>query len=231
MQHRKLIPSPAMTVAVLALVAGLSGTSVAATQLIAGASRAGSHHHHRGPRGPRGPQGPKGDTGPQGPQGPQGPRGTAGPQGLKGDVGSQGLKGDTGQPGPAGPTVFMGHINALNFANNSDGSAMPTGLSTDGNGTSGPTFNETLSPNFAMTLTSLSVHVRYPPTGQSQIAFYLNINGTDATPGCVIAAGSPDCSVTLGATIPALALLYLHSLVSGGDAPTANEAAFSWSTR
>jgi Collagen triple helix repeat (20 copies) len=48
--------------------------------------------------GPPGPQGPKGDTGPQG------PKGDTGPQGPKGDAGPQGPQGNTGPQGPAGPS-------------------------------------------------------------------------------------------------------------------------------
>lgn len=97
MRNRIGLPSPAMAVAVVALIAGLSGTSYAAIT-ISGAqvknnSLTGSDIKNRsltssdvkkgslmsshfkrgqlkpGPQGPAGPVGPKGDTGPQGPAG------------------------------------------------------------------------------------------------------------------------------------------------------------------
>jgi collagen triple helix repeat protein len=104
---KNLRPSPALIVALVALMAGLGGTAVARA-LITGkdiANDAITSRHVRngtlemsdmaprmraamnrstsqpGPKGPAGPQGPKGDSGLQGPRGPQGERGSAGQDG------------------------------------------------------------------------------------------------------------------------------------------------------
>ena len=52
-------------------------------------------------------------TGPQGPQGPKGDTGATGPQGATGATGAQGPQGPTGATGPAGPEfVVSGIVNA-----------------------------------------------------------------------------------------------------------------------
>ena len=109
------LPSPAMVVAVIALIAAATGTA-SATGLVAGghakADQASKHkaatlHAIRGPRGFRGPIGPAGPagltgkTGPAGAVGPAGPAGPAGPKGDKGDTGPQ------GPPGPAGSSLNL----------------------------------------------------------------------------------------------------------------------------
>jgi Collagen triple helix repeat (20 copies) len=63
--------------------------------------------------GPQGPQGLKGDTGAQGPQGLKGDTGATGPQGLKGDTGAQGPQGLTGPAGPAGSGVTVSDANGV----------------------------------------------------------------------------------------------------------------------
>jgi collagen triple helix repeat protein len=110
----KFRPSPALIVALVALMTGLGGTAIAGT-LITGkniASNSITSRHvkngtlqasdlapsmreamsHKaggqpGPQGPVGPQGPRGLTGAQGPQGLQGPKGDLGPQGQPGQDG------------------------------------------------------------------------------------------------------------------------------------------------
>src|SRR4051794_37402927 len=92
---RKLRPSPAMTVALLALFVSLCGSAVAAKGLITGAqikdhsiatvdlSRVAVARLHgaagapgaAGVAGPSGPAGAAGGVGPTGPRGPVGPRG------------------------------------------------------------------------------------------------------------------------------------------------------------
>jgi hypothetical protein len=93
--------SPAMVVAMLALLVALTGTAVATTStLITGKQIKNSSitgidvknksltpRDFRGSvRGPRGVTGPAGPAGPAGPQGPQGAQGPAGPQGAPGVV-------------------------------------------------------------------------------------------------------------------------------------------------
>lgn len=78
----RLRPSPAMVVAVVALVFAMVGGAVAASsQSGAGKSAATSKKKtgKRGPKGPRGPAGPIGLTGPTGPAGAPGSTGPAGP--------------------------------------------------------------------------------------------------------------------------------------------------------
>jgi hypothetical protein len=115
-------PSPAMVVALIALVISLGGTSYAALKLPAGSVgtkelkrnavtapkvKDGSlrvrdfrSSERRLLQGPRGPQA----TGPQGPAGPAGPGGPAGPQGARGPTGAAGPPGEVGVTGPTGPT-------------------------------------------------------------------------------------------------------------------------------
>jgi hypothetical protein len=111
-------PSPAMLVALIALVISLGGTSYAALKLPAGSvgtkelkkSAVTSQKVKDGTllvkdfrsserrllQGPRGPQTP-------GPQGPAGPAGSGGPVGPAGAQGAQGVQGPQGPPGPQGP--------------------------------------------------------------------------------------------------------------------------------
>jgi hypothetical protein len=80
-----LRPSPAMAVAVVALVFAMVGGAFAASGGSGGGpSASASAKAKRGPRGPRGPKGPTGATGP------------AGPAGLKGDPGPAGANGKDG---------------------------------------------------------------------------------------------------------------------------------------
>ena len=119
---RSFIPSRAMAVAVLALVAALTGTAAAATVLITKSSQikkgvvTGTHVKDgslgaadlsaaarsalkgAGTAGPARATGPGGATGPAGPAG---PKGDTGATGAKGDPGTNGTKGDTGDRGPS----------------------------------------------------------------------------------------------------------------------------------
>lgn len=132
--RKKIRVSPAMAVAVIAVVLAMTGSAVAAKQLISGRDiRKGTITADRlsrsarralqGRVGPEGPAGPKGDAGavgavgPAGPVGPQGERGPQGAQGEQGPQGEQGVagprgapgdKGDTGATGPQGPAGEQG---------------------------------------------------------------------------------------------------------------------------
>jgi Collagen triple helix repeat (20 copies) len=127
-------PSPAMVVALIALVISLGGTSWAALQLPAGSVgtkelkrnsvntqkvkdgsllvkdfRSSQRRLLQGPRGPQatGPQGPAGPAGPGGPaglQGAAGAHGAAGARGATGPVGATGSAGAAGNDGVTGPT-------------------------------------------------------------------------------------------------------------------------------
>lgn len=127
----RLRPSPAMVVAVTALVLGLGGAAYAAipdgTGVIHGCyqkstgklrvidtdqdqtchpsevSLSWSQTGPQGPQGATGPQGPAGPVGPAGPAGPVGPAGATGPVGATGRVGPAGPAGPAGATGPAGP--------------------------------------------------------------------------------------------------------------------------------
>jgi hypothetical protein len=103
---RKLLPSPAMVVAVIALLIALAGTGYAATashrksapvtkaqvKKLITAYVAGHRAMLTGATGASGPAGSVGAAGPTGPIGPSGPAGPGGPG---------------GQTGPAGPTTTM----------------------------------------------------------------------------------------------------------------------------
>lgn len=101
-QVRDRLGSPALVVAIVALVVALCGGAFAASN--SGGGKATASKQAKGKRGPRGPKGPKGDpgaTGPPGAPGAAGAKGDAGPQGEKG------LKGDKGDPGEDGKSVVV----------------------------------------------------------------------------------------------------------------------------
>jgi hypothetical protein len=111
MRHtQKLRISPALVVAVVALMAALGGTAVAGS-LITGKNIARdsivSRHVKDGslrladlaPSMRKAMEEPAGQPGPQGAQGATGPRGLRGPQGAQGQQGAQGLQGPAGQDG------------------------------------------------------------------------------------------------------------------------------------
>ena len=123
-------PSPALAVAIVALMVALGGTGYAATQLpknSVGAKQIKANavrspevkngsllSEDFGPgQIPAGPQGSKGDTGAAGPQGSKGDTGAAGPRGATGDTGAAGPRGATGATGPPGSLTSSG------FAENS----------------------------------------------------------------------------------------------------------------
>jgi hypothetical protein len=97
--------TPAMVVAMIALLVAASGTAGAATSgLISGAQikngtiglvdlSASAKKSQKGQRGLQGPAGPQGGQGPQGTQGPQGAQGPQGERGQAGERGPQGLSG------------------------------------------------------------------------------------------------------------------------------------------
>lgn len=115
----RLVPSPAMVVAGLALAISLGGTGYAMTSLPRnsvdtpqlkgnavvsakvknGSLRAVDFAADQLPAGRAGPQGP---AGPAGPKGATGAQGAAGPAGPKGDTGAQGAAGPGGAQGPSG---------------------------------------------------------------------------------------------------------------------------------
>ncbi len=112
-------PSPAMVVAIIALVFGLTGGAVAATVIDGRQLRPNSvasdkirngtlvlkdmsnatQRQHAGDAGPQGPRGEPGPQGVPGPQGERGPEGVAGPQGLPGPQGLTGPQGPKGERG------------------------------------------------------------------------------------------------------------------------------------
>lgn len=128
MQNRLRRPSPAMVVAVLALIVALSGTATAASGLITGRQIApstitGKNVKNRsltaadlaagtlksGRTGKTGPAGPAGAVGPIGPAGAAGAQGAAG---AKGDPGTSGSTGPAGAPGATGPRGATGPAGA-----------------------------------------------------------------------------------------------------------------------
>ena len=121
------IPSPAMVVALIALLVATTGTAVAGV-MITGANvknesltgldilngSVTTNEIRNGtlrlvdfggklPQGPQGPQGTPGTPGTPGPAGPQGPAGPKGSQGAKGATGAKGAPGAPGAKGANGP--------------------------------------------------------------------------------------------------------------------------------
>ncbi|MBV9005032.1 MAG: hypothetical protein JO181_10270 [Solirubrobacterales bacterium] len=89
------LPSPAMVVAVIALIAAAGGTAGAVTNS-AGSTKARAANKKVVVHVVRGPRGLRGFTGPAGPQG---------PKGDKGDTGATGPQGPAGPPGSGGGSV------------------------------------------------------------------------------------------------------------------------------
>jgi hypothetical protein len=108
--------SPALVVAMLALLVALTGTAVATTSaLITGKQIANSSitgldvkNKSLTPKDFKGSV--RGARGPAGPAGPQGPAGAQGPQGPKGDTGATGLQGPQGEQRPAGDAALAARI-------------------------------------------------------------------------------------------------------------------------
>jgi hypothetical protein len=123
--------SPAMIVAIVAVICATTGSAFAARSLLTGkdiqdgtitradlaptaVSALQAKHARRGQRGARGPRGrqgeqgeqgligPRGERGPVGATGPDGPVGPPGTTGATGPKGDQGDQGPTGEPGPQG---------------------------------------------------------------------------------------------------------------------------------
>jgi hypothetical protein len=132
-------PSPAMMVALMALVFAMGGTSYAAANhyLITSTKQIKPSvlTKLRGAAGPRGLAGTAGATGAQGLKGDTGTAGATGAQGLKGDTGTagatgaQGLKGDTGATGPQGATGPTGPSDAY-YVDQYDNTLASSGVST-----------------------------------------------------------------------------------------------------
>jgi hypothetical protein len=109
-------PSPALLVALAAVVTASAGSAFAATQVTSRQIKDGtielkdlSNSARAALRGGRGPQG--------GP-GPNGAKGDSGAQGDKGPQGDKGVQGDKGEPGPSGGTSMVGLAN-VDFATTS----------------------------------------------------------------------------------------------------------------
>jgi len=117
--HEKL-GTAGFAVAIIALVAALGGTALAASGALTGKQKkevekiakksgkpgpagAAGAAGPQGPAGPVGPEGPEGQQGPQGNKGATGPNGTPGLQGVTGPTGTTGVTGVTGVTGPTGP--------------------------------------------------------------------------------------------------------------------------------
>ncbi len=108
--RNKILPTPAMGVALLALVVATGGTA-GASGVVGGSNdgptakaakaKSSAKRGPRGKRGPAGPAGPAGSAGPAGPVGPAGAAGAAGARGLTGVAGPAGATGPAGAPGAA----------------------------------------------------------------------------------------------------------------------------------
>ena len=96
-------PSPAMVVAVIALIAAMGGSAVAASLITSKQIKNGTIQTADISK--KAKRALKGNRGPAGPAGPVGPAGPAGAQGAKGETGAQGLQGDKGNTGDAGTAV------------------------------------------------------------------------------------------------------------------------------
>lgn len=114
-----------LIIAVIALVAALTGGAIAATsngggdaitlKAKKGKKAKKAKKGKRGPRGKQGKPGPAGPAGPQGERGPAGPRGAAGADGKNGENGQDGENGNDGESvtsttEPPGPNCINGGV-------------------------------------------------------------------------------------------------------------------------
>lgn len=162
--------SPAMVVAVVAVVLAMTGSAFAARSLLTGedikdgsitkadlapSAVSSAKQGKRGPRGRSGPAGKQGEQGEQGPEGPVGPRGErgptgatgpAGPAGPPGTTGAKGAKGDDGADGPQGPEGPQGPAGPAGSGANLVASGFPSSPVDVGTplaiGSSGPSFTD-----------------------------------------------------------------------------------------
>lgn len=104
-----------LLVAVVALVAALGGTALAAKDVLSKQEKKEVKKIATQFAGEPGPQGPKGDTGSTGAQGPKGDQGPRGDQGPQGEEGPEGPAGPTETSLPSGKTLtglwdFQGNL-------------------------------------------------------------------------------------------------------------------------
>lgn len=159
---REKASSPAMIVAIVAMVFATTGSAFAARSLLTGKdiqdgtitkadlapSAVSSAKGKRGPRGARGPRGEQGEQGPQGLIGPRGERGATGATGPQGPVGPPGTTGATGPKGDQGDQGDQGQVGN----DGAPGQALQQNASSTGGpvdvgtplaiGDSGPTFTD-----------------------------------------------------------------------------------------
>jgi len=141
------LPSPAMIVAVIALIAALGGTGYAASTLTHGKSPSASaaakkkkkkkKKKRKGRRGPRGPRGFRGPVGPQGPKGATGAAGATGPTGPSGTgtIQQSGLVKATGTSGGNSVTlVTNGSLQVLGVCTKSGGGTVSAVIQLKNNG-------------------------------------------------------------------------------------------------
>jgi hypothetical protein len=169
------LPSPAMLLVCVALLAVLALPGYAAAgQATGSATKAKPKHGPRGKQGPAGPQGAtgpagaKGATGEKGPQGPKGDTGAPGAPGKQGDPGKQGEPGNQGEPGPVNLTYVTGKLITVPPLTIGNAFATcPTGMSVTGGGVLSVTskYNE------------MDVDTSYPESSTTWKVFVSNISG------------------------------------------------------
>lgn len=103
-----------LVVAIVALVAALSGSALAAKYIITSKNQIKPNvlKTLKGPKGPKGAKGDKGDTGAAGANGKDGTNGTNGTNGAPGAAGATGATGSTGTAGAKGATGATGDAGA-----------------------------------------------------------------------------------------------------------------------
>lgn len=110
-RFREQLGTAGLIVAIVALVAALTGGAIAATsdsgQATASAKGKSKAKAKQGPRGKPGKPGPAGPAGPQGPAGAKGDNGAAGANGKDGTNGTNGTNGAPGTPGAAGKSALV----------------------------------------------------------------------------------------------------------------------------
>jgi hypothetical protein len=189
-----------LIVAVVALMAALGGSAIAAKGALTGkekrevqkiAKAEAKKFAKAGKQGPAGPAGPAGATGPAGPAGAKGDKGDAGAAGVVGAVGPQGPAGPQGPQGAQGP---QGQPGVLHPEETLPSEATETGTwlyADPGNERKFVpiSFPIPLSPEAAE-------EVKFEPVGQGEVTHSQNCPGTAAEPAaapgylCVYASRS-----------------------------------------
>jgi hypothetical protein len=238
-RHR---PSPAMTVAVIALLVAVGGVAVAsipgpggtikacyakrtgALRVIDSAKRCSSRRERTLAWNQRGPAGT---------QGIQGPAGTQGIQGAAGSAGSPGTAGSPGSPGPPSANMILGNTDkALETSNGpNDLDFAASGFTSDLAYADTSAARNQASPNATVVVRDLFVQINDAPGAGNTRSFRLMSESAGALLECTInGATAKTCDTGAGtATVPPGSHLFFETGVD--TAAAAATTGVTWGFR